>query len=546
MDILPVILAFAGLGILLYGMHLFGQALEPVMSSRLGQRFSRLAGRKCSSYFFSGGLTFLTQKGTLNCRMLLSLVDMGTLSQRQALPYVLGVSLGSGVSMVLMMFEGINLTIYLSLLCFVGAFINLFFKSDFANNLAKALIGFGMLFLGVHLVGAGAKYFFADPVVYDHITQIATPLTIIILGFLLGLITTSCFASLTVLAALSVGLGGPVAIDVVFLGMMSVGVGTALADLFYTIPGHSIESKRVMFFHLFSRIVVAVLFCLLYFTPVINWGYGVLGENVVLLLCFGYMFCLAFAGALFLPFTTFFSWLATKTIRSRSSEDSSVSEFLLTENMVEVFAVGYPAIVRSIERLLEMECATQDKLIMRLEFQKEISGCLGDVKKLEKALKITENMLMRLSRTASQGDLSRINVLHNVLSDISYLNKRSLKLYEMGTDVLKKNKIITEDGGKTLSYIYSEIKNEYTMCVELLKAVEAGAVINNAKLKTILVANKQIFALCQKLKTDYLHYFRQNANYPLENNVQFSAMLLLDDANTSLVNIAVKLGILSN
>ena len=127
MDILPIILAFAGLGILLYGMHLFGQAVEPVMSSRIGRRFSRIAGRKVGSYFFSGGLTFLTQKGTLNCRMLLSMVDMGTLSQRQALPFVLGVSLGSGLSMVLMMFEGINLTIYLSLMCFIGAFINMFF-----------------------------------------------------------------------------------------------------------------------------------------------------------------------------------------------------------------------------------------------------------------------------------------------------------------------------------------------------------------------------------------------------------------------------------
>ena len=420
-----------------------------------------------------------------------------------------------------------------------------FFKSDFASNFAKALMGFGMLFLGIHLVGAGAKYFFADPVVYERVTQIASPFTIIILGLLLGFVTTSSFASLTVLSALSVGLGGPVAIDVVFLGMMAVGVGTAFADLLYTVSGHSIESKRVMILHVLSRVIVAIVFGLLYFTPVISWAYGALQNNVVLLLCWGYMLCLA-STCIFLPFTTFNSWLATKAVKTLSSEDASVSEFILTENMVEVFAVGYPAIVRSIQKLLLMESATQDKLIMRLEYKKEISGCLGEVKKIEKALKITENMLMRLSRTASQGDLTRINVLHNVLSDVTNLNKRSLKLYEMGTEVLKGNKIITDDGGQTLAYIFAEIKNEYTMCLELLRAVEAGDIINNAKLKTMLVANKQIFALCQKLKTEYLHFFRQNANYPLENNVQFSAMLLLEDANTNLVNIAVKLGILSN
>ena len=546
MDILPIVLALAGLGILLYGMYLFGQAVEPVMSTKIGQRFGKVSSHKVRSYFFSGGLTFLTQKGTLNCRMLLSMVDMGTLSQRQALPFVLGVSLGGGVSMILMMFEGINLTMYLTLLCFVAAFINLFFKSDFCSSLAKGLMGFGMLFLGIHLVGSGAKYFFADPVVYDYVASTATPFMIVLLGLLLGLITTSSFASLTVISALSVGMGGPVSIEVAFLGMMAVGIGTAIADYIYTVGGHSIEAKRVMIFHIFTRGIISVLFGLLCLTPAVSWFYHLLGDNTIVTLSLGFMISLASGGILFLPFTRAYSWLFEKIIPSLPSEDKGVSEFILKENMVEVFAIGFPAIVRSIQKLLTIECASQEKLLVRIEYQKDISGCLGEIKKLDKAIKITENMLFRLSRSASQSDMNRLNVLHNVLGDITYLNKRSLKLYEMGNEVIKQNKTITEDGAKVLDYVYAEIKNEYTMCLELLKLVETGAVINNAKLKTILVANKQIFALCQKLKADYLRNLRQQSNNPLENNVQFSAMLLLDDVNTSLVNIAVKLGILSN
>ncbi len=544
MDVLPIVLAIAGLGILLYGVYLFGLALEPMMNSNIGRKFSALSARPVSGYLFSGGLTFLSQKGTLNCKMLTSLVDMGSLSQRQALPYILGTSLGSGLCLILMMFQGLNVTIYLSLLCLIGAIINMCFKTSFANNLAKGLMGFGMIFLGVHLIGDGAKKILAEPAVYDFVVSIATPLTFIVMGFLLGLITTSSFASVTVLASFMIP-SGTISFSAVCLGMLAVGAGTALADLIYSISGHSAESKRVLIFHVFSRWVGALLFSLLYFTSFFDSLYLSFAENAVITLSFVYLVELCLISLIFLPFTKYFSPLLTKLFPFKKLKNNGMREFLIAENAVEVYGVGYPAVLNSTTKLLNMISLAQLKMLDRIE-NGEINGSLGEIKRIEKALRITENTMMRLSKNVGMNDLSKLNILRNVLSDINYLSQSTLKLYDLGTDLIREHKSLTKEEVSNLKILFEEVNKQFSMCGNMLNEIVAGNKIKNAQLKLMLIENKQVFGMCQKMKTDFFTNYRKNGKYPLGNDANFTCFSIVENINTSLTNIAVKLGILSN
>ena len=91
-----LMLTFAGLGILLYGMSLFSSALESGLGYRLNNKFMQMAKKPITGYLFSALLTFGTQKTTLVNGMIMDYVNVGTISLRQSLPMVLGLCFGGG------------------------------------------------------------------------------------------------------------------------------------------------------------------------------------------------------------------------------------------------------------------------------------------------------------------------------------------------------------------------------------------------------------------------------------------------------------------
>ncbi len=542
-----VIIALAGLGILLYGMSLFSRSFETVLGSSFGKHFTRVANSTVRSYLVSSGLTFATQKATLACGMIMGFVDVGTISQRQSIAFVLGISFGSALSMVLMMFEGLNLTLYLSLLCLIGALISLFFTSQKAKLLGQALVGFGMLFLGIELVGRYSAEIFALSNVYNFLSSISSPIVVIVIGLVISFLTTSTFASLTVLVALvgATAGAGPISIDTAFLGMLAVGVGCALSDFVYTISGQTIEAKRVATFHLLFRIFSFLILFWLYFTPFTSAIYNAFNENATMTLIVVHMVQMTIPSLILLPFTKYLSEMMIKIMPAKKSKDDIYSEFSLPDSAVAVFSVGYPSLLKSTKKLLEMMRDLQAQLVTRIVEKKDTRGLSGKLKGLNKVIKITSNNAIRLSSKAGESQLPKINVLLNILNDILYLSDRAGILYSEGSEVLKKTKNLYDKQSKELIKIFEEINNLYVLDSDLIESLMNGENLENKVLKSAMESNKRIFSLCQKVKKSTFSEYRKTGHYSHNNDLFFSIVSIFEDINADLVNISVKLGVLS-
>lgn len=541
-----VILALAGLGVMLYGMTLFGKALEPTLNYGLGKKFASTASNPLNSYLVSGAVTFVTQKVTLTCGMIMGFVDVGTISQKQSIAFILGISFGSAISMILLMFQGFSLTLYLTLLCFFGAIVLLFFKSRRAQNIAKGMIGFGLLFLGLELVGSYATEIFALPAVYNFLSAISNPFVVILIGFLISFLTTSTFASLTILAALvGVSGSGPVSIDAAFLGMLAVAIGSSLSDYVYTISGQSIPAKRVITFHVLFRVFSSLMCFWLYFTPVIDLLYSALNGNVVMTLIIVHMVQMTVPSLILLPFGKPLSKLMEKIVPEKKSKDDLIAEFILPDNALSVFGVGYPSLLKSMEKLLSLSNDAQNRLLDRIANKKDTRGLLGRLKSIEKAVKITANSAIRLSSRVSEHELPKLNILINIAGDLSYLSERSMKLYNLGSEIIKSSKTVSDEQMKFIMQVFNEINAQSESVRALVETLINGQDIGNKQLRDLMNANKAIYAHCQKLKQRSIAEYRKNGRYPKNNDTYFAIMLVLEDINTDLANIAIKLGILS-
>ena len=542
--VLWLILTFAGLGILLYGMSLFSNALEAVLGYRLNNKFMQVAKSPVKSYFFSAMLTFCTQKTTLVNGMIMDYVNVGTISLRQSLPMVLGLSFGNMLSAILMIFQDLNLTTYLTILCFVGAIVNLFVKTSKAQLIAKALVGFGMLFLGIELVGTYAGQIFQIDAVFNFISSINFPIVIMIVSFVFAIFTTSTFATITFIASLvGVAGAGPVGIESAVMGMLAGGVGTAVADYIYTAPGQDTDAKRVALYHLFAHFFGFVIMAPFYFTGWYTDLFHAIGDNALLTLILVHMMQM-FLPILLLPFGKIMEKMLVAIMPEKKKKKDPYADFVLSDSVISVFGVGYIALLQSTKRILTMNAELQMDILTKIENKKDMRGIKGRIQGLDKAIRITNNAALRMTPKASKENMQKANTLVNIFSDLHYLLDRSRKLSEMGNDIAKKPRAITQKQSNALLKVSNELNNLIKMDCDLIDKLINNQDIGNDGLKGIMSYNKKIGSLLHKLRKEVYSDYRKNGHLP-ESNTYFTILRNLEDFNASLDNITVKLGILS-
>lgn len=539
--VLMLVMTLAGLGILLYGMSLFSRALESALGYRLNNKFMQMAQNPFKGYFFSALLTFCTQKSTLVSGMIMNYVSIGTVSLRQSLPMVLGLSFGNTISIILMIFQGLNITTFLTLLCFVGAIMNLFFKTEKCQMLARAFMGFGMLFLGLEIIGTYAGQIFEIPEIFNFIASINYPIVIVLLAFVFSFLTTSNFASLTLLAVLV--MAGPVSIDSAVLGMLAVAIGTALADYVYTVSGQSADGKRVALYHLIAHIFGFVVMFPLYFTGVYTMLCDAIGGNIILTLIIVHMVQMTLP-IILMPFGGVVEKLLKVLVREKKGKKDPYAEFILPDSAVSTFGVGYIAVLQSTKRILEMGTELQNDILEKIANKKEMRGINGRLQGLEKVIRITNNAVLRMTPKVSTEDLQKTNVLVNILSDMHYLMERSKRLTKLGSEIAKKPRLVTQRQIESLLRVGAELESLTKLDCQLIEGLINGQDIDNASLKNVLDFNKKLYALCQKLRKEVYVDYRKNGHLP-ESNIYFNLITNFEDVNTDLGNIAIKLGILS-
>lgn len=542
MDIFYVVIfILAGLGILLYGMSLFSRSLESCMGTSLNTRFMKVSNHPFSSYLFGALLTFFSQKSTLVSAMIMNYVNIGTISLKKSIPFILGLSFGNALSIILMIFQGFNLTAILTVCCFVGAVINLFVRSEKAQNIAKALVGFGMLFLGIELVGTYAEQLFATESIFNFIDFINYPIIIMLLAFAFSFATTSNFASLTILVSLVVT--GPVKIEDAALGMLAVALGTALASYMFTVAGQGAEGKRVAVGHILAHLFGFVVLGCLYFTGVYQWLYAILGQNALLTLIIVHIVQMVLPMAL-IPCSGIMAKILRVIVPDKRGTVDPNKEFFLPDAMLDNFGTGYPALLDSVKKLLLKGNSIQNNILKKISEGKDMRGVNGEIQLLTKSIKISNNAVLRMTSKINESELQKTNVLVHIFNDLYYLAERAKKLAAIGAEVAKKPRSLNKAEIQKLLTLGECLENLTNLDIALIDDMIAGKIIDSEALKCVLESNKYIFEVIQEQRKEVYLEFRNNGHYP-EGNAYFNALVNLENVNTSLENIAIKLGILS-
>ena len=149
-----------GLAIFLFGMNYMSEGLKSIGSESFKKFLHSLTKNKLTSILVGTGITCLIQSSSATSVLVVGFVNAGLLILEQAIAVVLGADIGTTITAWIVSTMGISKFKIASLalpVIAVGFLINFVAKNRKYRMLGQALLGFGLLFLGLGIMSDGVK-----------------------------------------------------------------------------------------------------------------------------------------------------------------------------------------------------------------------------------------------------------------------------------------------------------------------------------------------------------------------------------------------------
>ena len=148
MDI--VVSLIGGLGLFLFGMSYMNEGLQNVAGKRMKGILAVLTKNKFMGVIVGAVVTGIIQSSSATTVMVVSFVNAGLMNLDQAVGIIMGANIGTTVTAFLV---SLNITKLAALFGGIGVFVFLASKNKKIKNISQILIGFGILFIGMDIMG---------------------------------------------------------------------------------------------------------------------------------------------------------------------------------------------------------------------------------------------------------------------------------------------------------------------------------------------------------------------------------------------------------
>jgi len=244
-----------GMGLLLYGMFALREGLQKIAGHRLRNILSSLTQNRFVGLSVGAAVTILFQSSTATTVLLVGLASAGVISLKQALPVILGADIGTTVTAQLIALKVTDISLPIVGL---GATIIFFTKRDRYRRIGQVLLGFGLLFLGLKIMG-DAMYPLRDEPVFVSLlaTMSAYPLLAVLAAALFTFLIHSSAAAVGIIMLMA--MQDLVTLNAAIYLLFGANVGTSFTAVLSSL-GSSREAQRVAIAHLLFKVVGVLLF----------------------------------------------------------------------------------------------------------------------------------------------------------------------------------------------------------------------------------------------------------------------------------------------
>ena len=235
-------------------MKIMTDSLKELAGERMKSLLEKLANNRVTGILVGALVTAVIQSSSATTVMMIGFVNADVMTLNQAAAIIIGSNIGTTATGLLASLESLNISLYLSMLVFVGVMLTFVKK---LKKVANLLTGLGMIFVGLKLMSNACN---DDSIkkAFEHILQkIDFPLLLEVLGMVFTAIIQSSSA-MTGIVIVMVG-NNVMGMDNGLFITLGANVGTCITALLGII-GANINSKRTAVIHLSFNIFGCLLF----------------------------------------------------------------------------------------------------------------------------------------------------------------------------------------------------------------------------------------------------------------------------------------------
>ena len=243
-----------GVSVFIFGMLLMKYALENSFREKLGVILEKFTSNRFSSVFTGAFVTMAMQSSSASSVLTAAFVDSGILSLYRAFWIIVGANVGTTFTGLLTAF---SFTETAPAFCIPGIILLSMSKKRKLNSIGIFLTGFGLLFVGMALMGEAT----GEIKNYDFFTEILISCSSPVMGILTGCLFTAVIQSSSAVTALLQTLGndGILGIRQAFYIILGSNIGTC-ATCSIASMGLKAGAKKVSLMHILYNFFGAVIF----------------------------------------------------------------------------------------------------------------------------------------------------------------------------------------------------------------------------------------------------------------------------------------------
>jgi phosphate:Na+ symporter len=248
-----------GLAVFLFGMLRMNNNLTALAGDRLRSVMLLLTKTRFRGYLTGLGVTIVNQSSSATTVLEAVLVGAGLLTFQQSLAVTLGAELGSTFLGQLFAFP--KITKLATLFVALGFFAFLLAKNKRRRALANAVLGFGLLFMGMNMMSGSLEPLRGSQLFLGAMARIEQP----ILGILVGLVFTMIVQSsgATTGLVIAMALAGTINLEQAVPINLGASIGTCITAVIGSMSLNR-EAKRSAYIHVvFQTIGVTIAYILL-------------------------------------------------------------------------------------------------------------------------------------------------------------------------------------------------------------------------------------------------------------------------------------------
>ena len=234
----------SGIGVFILAMELLSKSLNELAGERMKLLLKKIAGNRIKGVLVGALVTAAIQSSTATTIMVIGFVNVNVMDLYQASSIIIGANIGTTATGLLASLESLNISLYLSLFCFIGVMLTFIKK---IKKIGNFLIGLGMIFVGLKLMSSSCD----DESIKSGFRSVFSKINFPLLLEFLGILFTAIIQSSSAMTGIVIVMITNEAINIQNALFITLGanIGTCVTALIGVIGGNT-NSKRAAIIHL--------------------------------------------------------------------------------------------------------------------------------------------------------------------------------------------------------------------------------------------------------------------------------------------------------